>query len=109
MVSTDFWGGFEKRAKDKALYQPKPSNRPGKKYMVYVKGESGNPKLIHFGATGYKHNYSEKAKQNFRSRHNCDSANKDSAKWWACNYLWGKKQPIGTKTNPSVAKKRGEL
>lgn len=101
-----FWSGFEKRAEeDKTLYRPKPSSRPGKKYMVYVKGDSGNPKLIHFGATGYKHNYSEEAKKNFRARHNCEGADKNTPKWWACNYLWGTNQRVGTKTNKELIKK----
>lgn len=102
-INESFLIGFEKTAKssfhtDKPLYKPKPSTRAGKKYMVYVKGPGGNPRLIHFGATGYKHNYSEGAKKNFRARHNCDSAQKDTAKWWACNYLWNKRQEIGSKT-----------
>jgi len=100
-------GSCEKIADDKTLYRPKPSTRPGKKYMVYVKGQSGNPRLIHFGATGYKHNYSEEAKKNFRARHNCEGASKDTPKWWACNYLWGTKQPVGTKTNKSITKSAG--
>jgi hypothetical protein len=96
--------GLAKLAKeDKTLYQPKPSTREGKKYQVYVKGPNGNPRLIHFGATGYKHNYSPEAKKNFRARHNCDSAQKDTAKWWACNYLWNKKQKVGTKTYGKAA------
>jgi hypothetical protein len=103
-VKTAFLQGFEKRAEDKALYKPKPSTRPGKKYQVYVKGDSGNPKLIHFGATGYKHNYSADAKKNFRARHNCDGADKNTPKWWACNYLWGTNQRVGTKTNRSLTK-----
>ena len=101
--------GFMKAAKsefhtNKPLYQPRPSTRAGKKYMVYVKSPGGAGKrLIHFGATGYKHNYSEAAKKNFRARHNCDGAQKDTAKWWACNYLWNKKQDIGNKTYDKVA------
>ena len=112
MNKSVFWGAFEKRSQvlgGVELYKPKPSTRPGKKYMVYVKGENGNPKLIHFGATGYQHNYSEEAKKNFRARHNCTNASKDTAKWWACNYLWGEDQKIGTKTNRSLVKNAEEL
>ena len=36
----------------KTLYKPVKSSKSGKKYMVYVKGKSGNPRLIHFGAAG---------------------------------------------------------
>ncbi len=40
-----------------ACNKPMKSDRPGKKKMV--KGcENGKEKLIHFGATGYGHNYS---------------------------------------------------
>lgn len=100
--------GLSKLAKDsfkeeKPLYKPKPSDRAGKKYMVYVKAPGGGKKLIHFGAKGYKHNYSEEAKKNFRARHNCADAQKDTAKWWACNYLWNKKQDIGDKTYEKAA------
>ena len=112
-VKTDSVIGLEKIAKsnfhtDKPLYQPRPSTRAGKKYMVYVKNGSGGKKLIHFGATGYKHNYSPEAKKNFRARHNCDSAQKDTPKWWACNYLWNKKQDIGSKTYEKAASVNSE-
>ena len=92
---------YEAFDKDKPLYKPMHSNKQGKKYMVYVKSDSGGKKLIHFGATGYKHNYSEEAKKNFRARHGCDKSgiSKDTPKWWACEYLWNKKQPIGKKTS----------
>ena len=43
----------------KPLYKPVKSTKQGKKMMVYVKGKNGNPKLIHFGDSNYKHNYKE--------------------------------------------------
>lgn len=77
--------------------QPKPSTRDGKKKMVKA-CKDGEEKLIHFGAEGYKHNYSKEAKKNFRARHKCDKAtNKLSARYWACKTLWGKTKPIGEK------------
>ena len=53
--------------------KPIKSNRPGKKKMVLAKkGET--IRLIHFGATGYGHNYSAAARKSFRARHKCDTA-----------------------------------
>ena len=76
---------------------PQKSPKPEKK-MVVKACEDGKEKLIHFGATGYKHNYSKDAKKSFRARHKCDSAkDKMSARYWACKRLWGKTTPIGKK------------
>ncbi len=92
----NFWAGFEKRAEesseDKPLYRPMKSSRPEKKKMVYVKGAGGKPKLIHYGAKGYEHNYSDGAKKNFRSRMGCDkgSLDKNTPRYWACEDLWPK-------------------
>ena len=77
--------------------QPKRSNREGKKKMVKA-CEGGKEKLIHYGAKGYKHNYSKEAKKSFRARHKCDSAtSKLTARHWACKDLWGKSKKVGTK------------
>lgn len=43
------------------------STRPGKKMMVYVV-RGNKAKLIHFGAVGYKHNYSAAAKKSYLAR-----------------------------------------
>lgn len=68
--------------------RPVSSDRAGKKKMVKA-CSNGQEKLIHFGADGYKSNYSAEARKNFRARHNCDSANdKLSARYWACKNLW---------------------
>jgi hypothetical protein len=68
---------------------PVASDRPGKKKMVKVCA-NGQEKLIHFGAKGYGHNYSEAARKSFKARHGCDEANdKLSARYWACKTLWG--------------------
>lgn len=70
--------------------RPVPSDRPGKKRMVKACA-NGQEKLIHFGATGYKSNYSDEARKNFKSRHNCDTAtDKLGARYWACKNLWSK-------------------
>jgi hypothetical protein len=76
---------------------PKSSTRPGKKKMVKA-CDDGKEKLIHYGADGYKHNYSKEAKKSFRARHDCDNAkDKLSPRFWACRDLWGKSKKIGTK------------
>lgn len=68
----------------------KKSDRAGKKKMVKACA-NGNEKLIHFGASGYKSNYSDKARKSFRARHKCDTANdKLTARHWACKSLWSK-------------------
>jgi hypothetical protein len=77
--------------------KPVSSDRKGKKKMVKA-CKDGKEKLIHFGADGYKHNYSKEAKKSFRARHNCDEAkDKLSARYWACKRLWGKGMKIGKK------------
>ena len=72
-----------------------PSDRKGKKKMVKA-CQKGKEKLIHFGASGYKHNYSAGANVRFRSRMNCDEVEKKkdmmTAKYWACSELWPKRK-----------------
>lgn len=69
------------------------SDRKGKKKMVKTCSE-GKEKLIHFGADGYKSNYSAKARKNFRARHNCENAtDKLTPKYWACKALWSPSSP----------------
>ena len=66
----------------------KKSYRRGKKFMVKACSR-GKEKLIHFGATGYGHNYSRKARKSYRARHRCKSAkNKLSARYWSCKHSW---------------------
>ena len=80
---------------------PMRSDRTGKKKMVKACA-NGKEKLIHYGAKGYKHNYSKTAKSSFRARHGCDRAkDKLSAKHWACKDLW----PKNKKTTSPNAKK----
>jgi hypothetical protein len=71
------------------------SDRAGKKKMVKA-CSGGKEKLIHFGATGYGHNYSAAARKSFKARHKCDTANdKLTARHWSCKNLWAGK---GNKT-----------
>ena len=51
-----------------ACNKPTKSDRAGKKKMVKACA-NGQEKLIHFGATGYGHNYSAAARKSFRARH----------------------------------------
>ena len=75
--------------------RPQKSWRPGKKRVVKACSK-GREKLIHYGATGYSHNYSPSARKSFRARHRCNSAtDKLTARYWACK-LWtrgGSKSP----------------
>jgi hypothetical protein len=71
--------------------KPRPSTRPGKKRMVKA-CQDGQEKIVHYGADGYGHNYSAKARASFRARHNCDQAkDKLGAQYWACKDLWAGK------------------
>ena len=70
--------------------RPTKSDRAGKKKMVKA-CTNGKEKLIHYGATGYKSNYSDSARKNFRARHRCATAtDKLTARHWACKDLWSK-------------------
>lgn len=69
--------------------QVKRSSRPGKKIMkLYC--INGKKKLVHAGATGYKNNYSDKARSSFKARHKCSSAKPGTARHLACTQLWRK-------------------
>ena len=48
------------------------SDRAGKKMVKACSG--GKEKLIHFGAKGYGHNYSDAARKSFKVRHKCGTA-----------------------------------
>jgi len=70
--------------------RPVKSWRPGKKRAVKA-CSGGKERIIHYGATGYGHNYSSAARRSFRARHKCNKAkNKLTAKYWACKNLWTK-------------------
>jgi hypothetical protein len=65
--------------------------------MVYVRDpETGKIKLIHFGARGYQHNYSEKAWRSYLARAEgirnkqgeLTKNDKLSANYWSIRYLW---------------------
>ena len=71
-----------------ACNRPRKSWKIGKKKVVKACSR-GRQKIIHYGATGYGHNYSSLARKSFRSRHRCSSAkDKLTARYWACKNLW---------------------
>ena len=66
------------------------STRSGKKIMkLYC--IDGKRKLVHAGASGYGHNYSDAARNSFRARHKCSTAKPGTAKHLACTKLWAGK------------------
>lgn len=87
-----------------SLNKPIKSTAKGKKMMVLaskvVRGER-RVKLIHFGAVGYGHNYSQKAKRSYLAR-SAQITNKAglltkndrwSANYWARKILWPANKP----------------
>lgn len=83
--------------------KPRPSTRDGKKRMVKA-CSGGKEKLVHYGAKGYGHNYSDAARKSFRARHKCSTAkDKLTPKYWACKDLWAGKGG-STKSSPKSRK-----
>lgn len=98
------------RGREFALNVPVPSTAKGKKLMVLatktIRGER-YVRLIHFGALGYGHNYSWKAKRSYLARsagirNKAGKLTKNdrwSANYWARKILWpAEKLPRGPKT-----------
>lgn len=97
------------------LNKPVRSTAKGKKMMVLatktINGER-RVKIVHFGALGYGHNYSEKAKKSYLAR-SAGIRNKKGEltmndKWspnhWARKILWPKnRRATGPKTTDKVA------
>ena len=83
----------------------KPSKSPKARKKKVVKAcDSGKEKVVHYGASGYGHNYSTAARKSFRARHKCGEAkDKLSARYWACKDLWAGKGG-STKSNPKGKK-----
>ena len=77
------------------LNKPRSSWAKNKKRAVLA-SDGDKVKLIHFGDSRYKHNYSDKARNNYRNRSAgiTDGAgrktanNKLSANYWARKELW---------------------
>ncbi len=92
------------RSRKWKLNKPVPSTIKGKKMMVLAtKTVNGTrkAKVIHFGAKGYGHNYSPKAKKSYlarsagiRSKEGKLTMNdKWSPNYWARKILWPKNKP----------------
>ncbi|MEM7174653.1 MAG: hypothetical protein AAF443_01820 [Chlamydiota bacterium] len=103
---------LEKRGKNKYVYRgkiftlnkPIKSTAKGKKMMVLATKTINGKKrvrLIHFGAIGYGHNYSQEAKERYlkrtahiRNKHGQLTRNDPwSANHWARKILWPKNKP----------------
>ena len=83
--------------------QPRKSPNPKKKKVVKA-CQGGQEKIIHFGASGYGHNYSAAARKSFKARHKCSSASsKLTARYWSCKKLW-KGKGGSTKSSPKGVK-----
>lgn len=88
--------------------KPMQSDRPNKKKMVLAK-KGDQVKLVHYGHTGYKHNYSKGAKKNYLTRSagirnksgELTMNDKFSANYWARRDLW----PQGQKADGSDKKR----
>ena len=81
----------------KEYYKPFKSTRKHKKFSVYVLNEKTNKKkIIHFGDSRYRHNYSRAAQLAYdrRSKGIKDGQgkltykNKNTANYWSRTYLW---------------------
>ena len=85
--------------------KPRKSPKANKKKVVKACSK-GKEKIIHYGASGYGHNYSKAARKSFKARHKCSSAkDKLTARYWACKDLWS--GPGGSKKS-SPKGKRGK-
>lgn len=88
------------RGKEVTLDSPRkiPGVTPaGKKKSVFVKDPGSDKiKIVHFGATGYGHNYSEAARKSYLARSaeirdksgNLTKNDKTSPNYWARRDLW---------------------
>tara|TARA_R110002073_G_scaffold70411_1_gene173848 strand:- start:24 stop:284 length:261 start_codon:yes stop_codon:yes gene_type:complete len=83
--------------KEKQLYKPFKYTGNGKfKKSVYVKNGKGGKKLIHYGHSDYRHNYSPEARKSYlaRAKGITNKAGqktwklKDTKNYWAVKDLW---------------------
>lgn len=95
--------------------KPVPSTNKGKKMMVFAtkihKGKRMG-KIIHFGAKGYGHNYSQEAKRNYLRRSagirgktgKLTKNDRWSANYWARKILWpSNKRATGPRSTRKAA------
>lgn len=85
--------GGTKISKDKMkCNSPRNSWRSGKDKVVKA-CENGKEKIVHYGDSSMKHNYSKKANKSYRARAKCDqNKSKLSAGYWSCKDLWPKRE-----------------
>jgi len=72
--------------------KPKRAPKGSKKKFVVLAKQGGKVRKIGYGHRDYKdftQHKDPKRRKNFRSRHNCKTANdKLTARYWACKKLW---------------------
>jgi len=89
----------EEWKKNKPLYKPVHSTKAGKKGMVYVKGEGGRKRLIHFGdssMTDKRKGASEAQQKSYLARSKgiknkegkLTYKDKNSANYWSRKINW---------------------
>ena len=89
----------DKWRKEKPLYKPVHSTRKGKKGMVYVKGEGGAKRLIHFGDSSmgdFKSGASKARQKSYLARSagirnkagKLTKNDKNSANYWSRKINW---------------------
>ena len=81
-------GGIQFDGYGKPVLTPNHSTKKG----AVLVNDSGRPRLIRFGAQGYKHNYSAEGRRKFRQRHAKNIAKgRSSAAYWADRVFWAGK------------------
>jgi hypothetical protein len=88
------------------LNKPIRSKAKDKKYVVLA-SKNGSVKMLHFGHSGYDHNYSESAKKSYlarsagiKNKSGSSTANDPhSANYWARKILWAKNKPANGSAN----------
>ena len=78
------------------LYKPFKSKAKNKIFSVYVKDKDGKRKLIHFGDSRFKQDYSKEARGSYLARSagirnkegKLTMNDKNSANYWARKKLW---------------------
>ena len=76
--------------KDMKCGEVRKATQKGKKVQKLYCLPGGEKKLVAAGDASMKHNYSDKARKNFKARHKCDTAKPGTARHLACTELWKK-------------------
>jgi hypothetical protein len=85
--------------------RPRLTPRHPRKKGVVVTKVNGRAKVIRFGAHGYPHNYSAKARTAFKKRHAVNiRRGRQSAAYWSDKVLWAGKG--GHTVTPAQARRR---